>query len=261
MTDTGSDPGPDVGRIPRISCKQDGLLIDAMIVEVVTMSRTKGNSAARHSGLSSLALLDLLKSRRSIRVYKSDPVPEEMIEQILEAGRWAPSATNRQPWAFVVIRDEEIRRQVAEHAAYYFIRWAHVADAPVLIALLGSIQNRIYRQFLHEDIGLAGGQMMLQAYALGLGTCWIGGLDRRAIAGILKVPDDWEVVGLLTLGFPDHDPEPPPRRPLVDMVHYDIYGNQAEGAVQPGRLPYSLLGILLRRFRWPFGRRKSRDRF
>ena len=149
--------------------------------------------------ISAEAVLALLKSRRSIRRYKPDPVPDEMIDQLLEAGRWAPSASNRQPWALIVVRDEAIRQQIAQDGGAYFLRWAHVAEAPLLIVLCGDARNRIYRQFLHEDVGLAGSQIMLQAKALGLGTCWIGGLDRRAVAGTLKVPDHIEIVGLLTV--------------------------------------------------------------
>jgi nitroreductase len=203
--------------------------------------------------ISPAALLTLLKTRRSIRRYLPDPVPDEMVEQLLEAGRWAPSASNRQPWDFIVVRDEEVRRQVAQHAAYYFIRWAHVGEAPLLIVLCGDSRNRVYRQFLHEDIGLAGSQMMLQAKALGLGTCWIGGLERKEIAAILKVPDTLEVVGLLTVGFPAEDPPPPPRKTLAEIVHYDVYGNRADGGeAKPGRLPVGTLGVLLRRLRLPF---------
>ncbi|MBC7250883.1 MAG: nitroreductase family protein [Anaerolineae bacterium] len=196
------------------------------------------------------SLLNLLKSRRSIRRYKPDPVPDEMVEQLLEAGRWAPSASNRQPWQFIVIRDETIRKQVAQHAAYYFVRWAHVEEAPLLIVLCGDARSRVYRQFLHEDIGLAGAQIMLQARALGLGTCWIGGLDRKAIAAILQVPEHLEVVGLLTVGFPAEDPPPPPRKPLAEIVHYDVYGHRpGEEGARPGRVPGGALGILLRRLR------------
>ena len=199
------------------------------------------------------ALLALLKGRRSIRRYRPDPVPDEMVEQLLEAGQWAPSASNRQPWAFIVVRDETIRRQVARHAAYYFIRWAHVAEAPLLIVLCGDARNRIYQRFLHEDVGLAGSQIMLQAKALGLGTCWIGALDRKAISGILKLPDHLEIVALLTVGFPAEDPPPTPRKPLADIVHYDVYGNRADGGdATPGRVPAGPLGILLRRLRLPF---------
>jgi len=197
------------------------------------------------------AVLALLKSRRSIRRYRPDPVPDEMVEGLLEAGRWAPSASNRQPWHFIVVRDPAILQEVAQHAAYFFIRWAHVAEAPLLIVLCGEARNRVYRQFLHEDIGLAGSQIMLQAKALGLGTCWIGGLDRKAIRGILKVPDHVEIVGLLTVGFPAEDPAPPARKPLAEIVHYDVYGNRGDGgAATPGRVPVGPLGILLRRFRF-----------
>jgi nitroreductase len=199
------------------------------------------------------ALLALLKGRRSIRRYRPDPVPDEMVEQLLEAGRWAPSASNRQPWAFIVIRDEAIRCQVAQHAAFYFIKWAHVGEAPLLIVLCGDARNPAYRRYLHEDIGLAGSQIMLQAKALGLGTCWIGALDRKAIAGILKLPDHLEILGLLTVGFPAEDPPPPPRKPLAEIVHYDVYGNRADGRdATPGRIPVGPLGILLRRLRLPF---------
>ena len=199
------------------------------------------------------AVLALLKGRRSIRRYRPDPVPDEMIEQLLEAGQWAPSASNRQPWQFIVVRDEAILKQVAQHAAYYFIRWAHVEEAPLLIVLCGDARNRIYRQFLHEDIGLAGSQIMLQAHALGLGTCWIGGLDRKAIADILKVPEHTDIVGLLTVGFPAEDPEPPARRPLGEIVHYDVYGNRGEGGgVTSGRVVAGPLGILLRKLRFKF---------
>ena len=200
--------------------------------------------------LSPESLLTLLKERRSVRRYRPDPVPDEMVEQLLEAGRWAPSASNRQPWTFIVVRDETVRQLVAQHAAYYFVRWAHVEDAPLLIVLCGEARNRIYRPFLHEDVGLAGGQIMLQAKALGLGTCWIGGLDRKAIAGVLKVPDHLEIVGLLTVGFPAEEPPPPPRKSLAEIVHYDVYGNQADdGDAEPGRLPVGPLGLLLRRLR------------
>jgi nitroreductase len=199
------------------------------------------------------ATLELLRTRRSIRRYRPDPVPDEMLEQILEAGRLAPSASNRQPWHFVVVRDQAILKEVAQHAAYYFLRWAHVAEAPLLIILCGEAKNRLYRQFLHEDIGLAGGQMMLQAKALGLGTCWLGGVDRKAIGDILKLPEDVRVIGLLTVGFPAEEPPPTPRKPLEEIVHYDVYGRHSTGGeVRPGRLSAGPLSVLLRRFRLPF---------
>ena len=169
-----------------------------------------------------------------------------MVEQLLEAGRWAPSASNRQPWHFIVIRDEEARRAVAEHGTYHFIGWAHVKAAPLLIALCGEARNPVYRRFLHEDIGLAGSQIMLQAHALGLGTCWIGGIDPDALGDILRVPDHVEVIGLLTVGFPAEDPAPRRRKPLAEVAHYDVFGGQrAEASAAPGRVRGRLLGRLV----------------
>jgi nitroreductase len=176
------------------------------------------------------ALMTLFKERRSIRRYRPDPVPREVIQQLLEAARWAPSASNRQPWTFIAVQDPATIQEVAKHAAYAMVRWAHVAEAPLLIVLCGDCSSRVYRQFLHEDIGLAGAQMMLQAKALGLGTCWVGGLDREALSAVLRIPDHMELVGLLTVGYPAEEPRPRPRMPLTDLVHYDVYGNQDPGA-------------------------------
>jgi nitroreductase len=204
--------------------------------------------------------MDLIMARRSIRHYRPDPVPDDLIRQVLEAGRWAPSASNRQPWAFVLVRDPELLKEVAAHAAYYFVRWAAVEEAPAMVVLCGYRGSRVYNQFLHEDIGLAGGQMMLQARALGLGTCWIGGLDRAAIAAILRLPEDWEVVGLLTVGFPDEDPAPTQRKPLADLVHYGVFGNRApEASPQAGRPPGGVWRTALRYFSLRIGGGRTRQ--
>ena len=196
------------------------------------------------------ATLELLKSRRSIRRYRPDPVPDEMVEQLLEAGRWAPSASNRQPWHFIVIRDAEIRRDVAERAAYHFIGWRHVANAPLLIALCVEAGNPVYRRFMHQDIGLAGSQIMLQAHALGLGTCWTGGIDPDALGDILRVPDAVEVVGLLSVGFPAEAPDPRRRKPLAEVAHYEVFGNrQGQTGFTPGRVRGGAIDRLKRLFR------------
>lgn len=197
------------------------------------------------------SLLALLKGRRSIRRYLPDPVPENMVHQLLEAGRWAPSAANRQPWAFIVVQDETIRRGVAQQAGFLFTRWAHAEEAPLLIVLCADGRNPVDRPLLRENVGLAGAQIMLQAKSLGLGSCWIGALDRKAIADLLKLPDHMEIVGLLTVGFPAEDPPPSARKPLAEIVHYDVYGNRApDGEAKPGRLTSGLLGLLLRRLRF-----------
>ena len=175
------------------------------------------------------ALLGLIRSRRSVRQYRSDPVPDEMIQQVLEAGRWAPSANNQQPWAFIVVQAGEIRHQLAQHATFFLARDARVEQAPLLIVLCGQIQSRVFRRLLRGDVSMAGMQMMLQAHALGLGTCWIDGLDRDEIAALVQIPDDMEIVGMLTVGFPAETPAVTPRRSLFEIAHYDAYDTLAFG--------------------------------
>jgi nitroreductase len=169
------------------------------------------------------ALLDLMRSRRSVRRYLSEPVPDEMLQQILEAGRWAPSAGNQQPWAFIVIQDPEMRKRVAQHATYFMARHARVEEAPLLIVLCGQASGRMGEHFLRGEVGMAGMQMMLQAHALGLGTCWVDGLDRDAIAEVLQIPEYLQIVGLLTVGYPAETPPVTPRKPLFEIAHYEVY--------------------------------------
>jgi len=181
------------------------------------------------------SLLSLFRDRRSIRRYRPDPVPDEMVQEMLEAGRWAPSANNLQPWTFIVIRDRVMREQVAVYADYAGSHRTHVAEAPLLIVLCGIIEDRVYHEFLNGDVGMAGLQMMLQAKAMGLGTCWVGSLERKAIAGLLRIPDYLEIVGLLTVGFPAEEPEPPVRKSLDEIVCYEVFGHQTgDGDVIPG---------------------------
>jgi nitroreductase len=196
-----------------------------------------------------IALLSHLQSRRSIRKYQARPVPDNLLEEVLEAARWAPSASNGQPWRFVVIRDPAMRRKIAPLAGISIIRWAHVEGAPVLLALCG----RAGSPLLQTDVALAGMQLMLQAHALGLGSCWIGAFDREPTAQLLQLPPEMHLVALLTLGFPAEDPAPTPRKPLSELVHYDIFGNRRPGSdASSGVVNSGPLSIALRRLRIPF---------
>lgn len=178
------------------------------------------------------ALLAMMRSRRSIRHYLPDPVPDEVLQQILEAGRWAPSANNQQPWAFVVVQDEQIRAQVAQHATYYLARRARVDEAPLLIVLCAHARRRASGTPPRQDVSMAAMQMMLEAEALGLGTCWIDGLERDEVAGILRIPPYLEIIGLLTVGYAAETPPETPRKPLFEIVHYDLYESVTFGNTQ-----------------------------
>ncbi|MGQ9508817.1 MAG: nitroreductase family protein [Thermodesulfobacteriota bacterium] len=166
--------------------------------------------------------MNLLQSRRSIRIYKDKPIPKEILLQILEAGRWAPTGANLQPWHFLVITDPATRKNIGEFARFFFIKSAHVEKAPVLIVLGFDRRKGKYGRY---DVTLAGGNMIMMAQSLGLGTCWIGAFDELKIKEILEIPEPVEVIALITLGYPDEQPEIPPKIELEKIVHWESWSN------------------------------------
>ena len=160
-----------------------------------------------------MSLLPEIENRQSIKSFSDKPVAKEKLANILEAGRKAPSANNRQPWRFVVIDDPEIRKKV-ETAAF---GQEHVGQAPVIIAACttnidylmpnGQISYPI-------DIAISVSFMMIQAQAEELGTCIVSTYDEQEIKDILTVPYSMRVVMLLLVGYPEEIPFPVQRKSL-----------------------------------------------
>lgn len=196
-----------------------------------------------------VAVLAAIRERRSIRVYAPDPVPEDLLRQVMEAARWAPSAANLQPWQFIVVTDPELRRTLGKFARFYILRFKHVETAPVVIAILGNPASRWHR----IDCALAGANIMLAAHALGLGTCWIGAFKEQGVRETLGVPDGLAVVGLITLGYPAEAPAPPPRFEFDEIVHRDRFDPRRAPAFAQ-RLARSGVYSLRRRLRSILGR-------
>jgi len=150
--------------------------------------------------------LQTIFARRSIRKYKDAPIPDEHLTQILEAARQAPSASNRQPWHFVVVRDPEQRRRVAN--ACNGQMW--MADAACIIVALGFPQAS--PKWYKVDVAIALENLVLAARSLGYGTCWVGAFDPAALKSVCGIPDEAEVVICTPLGVPDADPPARPRK-------------------------------------------------
>lgn len=181
-----------------------------------------------------------IRLRRSVRRYRPDPVPRELIERVMDAARWAPSAVNMQPWQFVVLTDPERRRALAKSTGIVgVVLQSHVAEAPVLIALCGDERRSSW--YIH-DCCLASQNLMLAATALGLGTCWIGMFDEAKVWQALGLPEGMRVVGLITLGYPLREYQPPtPRLPLDSIVHWESFcrgdkGGRTKALRQSGML-------------------------
>lgn len=153
--------------------------------------------------------LEFLKRRRSIRMFQNKMIPDDEIEMILKAARWTPSASNRQPWQFIVIKDKELLKTLSNLTIYgYFI-----AQAPVAIAIVGKISES--PNWYIQDTTLASMSIMLMAWSLGIGTCWIGSLDREKTKELLNIGKKDYLLTVLPLGYIKGDiPKPTPRKEL-----------------------------------------------
>lgn len=165
--------------------------------------------------------LALAARRCSIRGFLSDPVPEELLEQVLEAGRLAPTAANRQPVHTVVVRDPDRRAALAEA---YPKAW--FAEAPVQLAVCVESEAAWVRKDDdkgHADVdgSIVMDHMILCAASLGLGTCWICAFDPTRVRRALGLPDGIEPLALTPLGFPAKEGREKSRKPLSETVHWE----------------------------------------
>ncbi len=167
-------------------------------------------------------VLSAIKGRRSIRQYSSRPVEDEKLAKVLEAARLSPSASNRQSWKFVVVKDEKTREKLTEAAG----RQSFVGQAPIIIAACGTDPDGIMMCGQHRhtiDLSIATAYMILEAHEQGLGTCWLGSFDEKKVKEILGIPEGTRVVAVTPLGYPAEDPAARPRKRLDDIVCYERY--------------------------------------
>ena len=162
--------------------------------------------------------LQTIFARRSIRKYKADPIPDADLRQILEAGRQAPSAGNRQPWHFVVVGDPEQKRRVAQ--ACNGQMW--IADAAYVLVAVGlpEVSGKWYR----VDVSMAMENIVLAARSLGYGTCWIGAFDPEQVKEVCQLPPEADVVVCAPLGVPDVSPPAKERKAWDEVFCADRYG-------------------------------------
>ena len=160
--------------------------------------------------------LKLVKKRRSCRDYSDASVSDELIATCLEAARLAPSACNKQPWRFMIVKDCELRRRLCSEGLLPGLPMPWVKTAPVIIVLCAetSVFTHVIAPLISKvqyhliDIGIAGEHFVLAAEAQGLGTCWIGWLNEKKIRKILNLHRSIKVLSLISLGYPANPQEP-----------------------------------------------------
>jgi nitroreductase len=159
-------------------------------------------------------VLRAIRERRSIRAFKTDPVEPEKLEAILEAGRWAPSGKNTQPWRFVIVESQEKRQQLGQLVTQMDM----IRTAPVTIAVLLDTEAGYDRIKDIQAIGACAQNMLLAAHSLGLGACWIGRVRDEQVERVLGVGEHEELMMLIPIGYPAEFPPPKERKPLADLV-------------------------------------------
>ncbi len=156
--------------------------------------------------------------RVEVRSYLATPVPPEIVRDILEAGRLSPSAMNRQPWKFIVVKDRETLKKIGSLSP----SGSYLAEAAFAIAIAAEPENQWYQ----IDTARAAQNMMLVAWSRGVGSCWVGNIKRDEVKKLLAIPDKTHLVTILPFGYPKH-----PRRrtnknrkPLSEIAHLERYG-------------------------------------
>jgi nitroreductase len=187
-------------------------------------------------------ILEAIKNRRSIRKYKADPVDDKTLETILDAARLAPSWANTQCWRFIVIRDSNLKIQLAETLTPPAPGMAAnpslnaMRNAPVVIVACaekgiagfygGKPTTDKGDSWYMFDVALAMENLMLAATALGLGTVHIGQFDSPKAASLLGIPENFAIVEMTPVGYPEFQPNPRPRKTMAEVVFKDKFGQK-----------------------------------
>lgn len=176
-----------------------------------------------------MELFEAIKKRRSIRAFEPKPVPEELIDKILEAARWAPSAGNRQARDFIIVKDKDTKRMLSQAA----LDQDFIEEAPldIVVCANGDRSARRYGErgmqlYSILDAAAAVQNLLLAVYALGLGACWVGAFRDGWVSEILNLPTWLRPIAIIPLGYPAERPRPTPRMPIEQLVHRERFKEQ-----------------------------------
>lgn len=183
-----------------------------------------------------MEIMEAIKARRSIRKYKTTPVNDELLETVLEAGRWAPSWANTQCWRFIVVRDSKVKIELADTLGRDNYSYDASKNAPIIMVACAELGKSGYIKgapatdkgdWFMFDVALAMQNIALAAHSLGLATVHVGRFDAKRAEAILGVPKGFCVVEIMPLGYPDQERNPRPRKELSEIVFYDRFGIRA----------------------------------
>jgi nitroreductase len=175
-------------------------------------------------------VLDAIKKRRSVGRFESTEVKDDELEEILEAGRWAPSWLNKQPWSFIVIKDQKTKEKLSEVVPTTFVQG--LKEAPVCILVIVDPEEDPYH--FVEGGAVASQNMALAAHSMGLQSSWIGVFDIKEqknsaeskVKQILEIPKKHRVIALLPIGHVKYDIPKKERKPLHKIMYHEKFGKR-----------------------------------
>lgn len=176
--------------------------------------------------------MDVVKNRRSIRRYETREIPQDVLDELFEAVRWSPSWANFQCWEFVVVKDPDQKAAVKECVPNFNPANKAMGEAPVVIAACGKVKFSGYHEgnpttkhgdWFMFDLGLATQTLCLTAHHLGLGRVIAGFFDHNKVAEVLKLPEGYDVVALIPMGYALKGSPAPKRREISEFVHMDAF--------------------------------------
>ena len=177
-------------------------------------------------------IMDVIKGRRSVRSYEEKEIPEEALNQILEAVQWSPSWANTQCWEIIAVKDAGVKEQIKEILPKTNPATKHFAGAPVVLAVCGKLEKSGYYtgkvttkfgDWFMFDLGIATQSLCLMAQELGIGTVIMGLFDHGKVSEILGVPEGYELVSLIPMGYPTKETKAPKRKAISEFTHYDRF--------------------------------------
>lgn len=164
-----------------------------------------------------MSLIDYILSRRSIRKYEKKEIPEKTINQILKTGQNAPSAANKQPFHFIILKDKEIKKKISTTFSRF------IKDVPIVIVGCANEKALLTGKWAVIDTAIAMQNMVIAAWTLGVGSCWIGSFSEKKVKQLLKIPDKWKVVALITLGYPAEQPKQRKKKTTEKMFSQNTF--------------------------------------
>jgi nitroreductase len=147
---------------------------------------------------------ELMKLRHSCRNYSDEQIEPEILDEIIEAGRIAPSAQNKQPWRYVIVNDKELIKKIAFHSIVGTVNY-FIKDAPIIVLACADTKSALKfngQEYYLVDVAISFSQMMLAGWNRGIGSCWLAAFDEVALKKLLNLPEHIRIVGLSPFGYP-----------------------------------------------------------